>query len=281
MRTFSNPFSITVWSKFSKNTAPPQKSGLLFCALLALTLILASGFVNPSYAQAGEVGRKEIASAGDNLTFLSETERSSLIDSLHTGSQNELLDFSGSVGMKTFLEALQEAQWDQAEKLEIIQIYQNVLGEDLPVFFITKTGIRLLRTDAPFSTVRSTLDRQVQVLRQIETFLKREEVNLFLTYQNRIQLIDTLAESLVTYVRQDDVPDDSEISSRDIERLKRTTHNLVRYSSLPSSLSRSGVKGRGEDKGSNSRLDQFLKDQETFQELASIASRTYIEARNR
>jgi len=236
-------------------------------AILLVILILFSGAV--SITTLGNVIPREnkVTTAVNQLSFLSDSEKQSLTLSIMKAAQNGLLNFSSSVGTNALLNALNQVGGSPSRKSQVIRLYQTTLQDNLPVFLLTKTSIRLLRRGAPLQTVLATARKEINVLHRVNSFLQQEGVTLYLTYQNRSVLIDTLAESIEIYSRQQNDNSGQSIEDK-LNQLQQTTYRLINVSSLPVSV---GTNSGGRTSSNNAQLSQFLAKRQTIHKLLQIA----------
>jgi len=251
----------------------PGKSRTTIRLVLAflLTLLIISSAVGLAVAEKVPSERR-VRKAVEELNFLPEESKHNLVLSIRTGAKDGLLSFSGGIGTRTLLKVIASQNSPAQKKTQLIEIIQGAIKEDLPLFLVSKTAIRMLRTGAPFDTVLNYVRREIDLLSNISLYLKRDDAPLYLTYRNRARLIDTLAESVVTYTRQKSRSDDARITADELNHLERTLHNMVKFSSLPVSLQAgTGVKGGSGGKENNPQLASFLKDRGTIRDLAQLA----------
>jgi|GEM_PF-3584069 len=214
--------------------------------------------------------KSRISKSVNRLGFLTKNEKQNLTLSIYTGAKDALLGFSGAIGTETMLEVISSKQGLQGDKKRLLNSYQKALRENLPVPLVTKTIIRMLRSGAPFSTVLARIDGQINLLRKIRRYLDRS--SLYLTYQHKAELIDTLAESIVTYSRQHQSSNNAKASPDATSQLKQTLHNMVKFSSLPVSMGGNpGAKGAAGSNAGNTQLSNFLNSESTISDLARLA----------
>lgn len=246
-------------------------SAIFLLLTLTLIVIVFSGTLSFNACANSVPREKQVRTQVQRLDFLSAGQMRSLSSAIFKASQDGLLDYSSSVGTSTLLDALVNSQGSSGQKLEFIRLYQTSLSDNLPVFLITKASIRLLRRRAPFPTVLSTVRRQIHLLRRIKNYLQTEGVSLYLTYQHRYTLIDTLAESIEIYLRQQNGGSQAS-TGNELAQLNQIMQNLIRVSSLPVSVgSNSGLKGTSGSTETNPQLSRFLNNQSTVEALVKIA----------
>jgi len=245
--------------------------GIIFLVSFLLILLFFLGSVTFN-ASANNVPReRSVRTQVERLDFLSARQMRSLPHTIIKAAQAGLLDYSSSVGTNTLLTALVNSRGSARQKSELIRLYQTSLSDNLPVFLITRTSIRLLRRRAPFTTVLSTVRRQIHLLRSIKDYVQTEGVSLYLTYQHKHALIDTLAETIEIFLRQQNGGSQEPTDSKFVQ-LKQIMHNLIRVSALPVSLSsNSNVKGGEKSTDINPQLSRFLSNQSTIETLVRIA----------
>lgn len=251
-------------------TADLVKNEFRLAGFIILSLLLISLAPQPGYAS--KLPREnQIRKAVNKLSFLTYQRKENLTMSIYKGAQDGLLDFSSEIGTKNLLKVLNSREFTPREKTRFITKYQQAIEENLPLFLVTKTSIRMFKTGAPFNTVLSTINKQIDLLRKIRQYLDRNKTPLYLTYKNKATLIDILADSIVTFSRQQ-TGDDAGITSSKIEEFEQTLYNTVKFSTLPVTLQgASGVKGSSGSEKSNPQLAKFLRDKATIKELAKLS----------
>ncbi len=243
--------------------------------LTFLVAFLVLSFVpGPRYTFANDapLEAETVESAVQALDFLSETEKRSFSALLLAGERDGLLDFSGALGTEALLEAISSQPNSGKDKVEFVSLYEETLKEDLPVFLITKTSIRLLRRDAPLSTVLRTGRKERDLLARIDSYLEKRDVTPYLAFEDRALLVSTLAESLEIYSRQMSADGSAEGEGEDLGQLRQTIRNLVKFSDLPVSLGdNQNVRGGSSSGSTNEELEDFLQEEDTISDLALFA----------
>lgn len=265
----SRPFgTLSRYLQLTRNSDSVVFLGKIFTILSLSALLILTNFCVSLASQPPRKSR--ISKSVNRLSFLTKNEKQNLTLSIYTGAKDALLDFSGAIGTETMLEAISSKQGLQGDKKRLLNSYQKALRENLPVPLVTKTTIRMLRSGAPFSTVLTRIDGQINLLRKISRYLNKS--SLYLTYQHRAELIETLAESIVTYSRQHQTSNNAKTSPNATDQLKQTLYNMVKFSSLPVSMGgNAGAKGAAGSNTGNTQLSNFLNSESTISDLAKLA----------
>lgn len=254
--------------QLTKKTESAATRSKMFIILSLSALLILTNFYVSLASQPPSKSR--ISKSVNRLDFLTNKEKQNLTLSIYTGAKDALLDFSGAIGTENMLEVISSKQGLQGDKKRLLNSYQKALKENLPVPLVTKTTIRMLRSGAPFSTVLARIDGQINLLRKISLYLNNS--SLYLTYQHKAELIDTLAESIVTYSRQHQTSSNATTSPNATDQLKQTLHNMVKFSSLPVSMGgNAGAKGAADSNNGNTQLSNFLNSEGTISDLARLA----------